>query len=165
MDVNRAINFMKIYSDDFISQVFSNNIEIFNLETFLENIPKFNDMIQEEFLLFLIKYLIDNFIETESKRDKSVNDGKIEYTILNDLFNKLRKYYIGKTLIGEEEGGYSQVYKVKKRTSNEDRAIKVYNLDKIKKTFEQLHNRKCTDEDLKVYIDDFIQETENMKYM
>ena len=75
------------------------------------------------------------------------------------------KYYIGKTLIGEEEGGYSQVYKVKKRTSNEDRAIKVYNLDKIKKTFEQLHNRKCTDEDLKVYIDDFIQETENMKLL
>ena len=88
----------KIPINEFISQLFNNNLEIFNLEVFLENIMKFNDMIQEEFLIFVIDYLINNFIETENKKDKSGKAAKIEYIILNDLFNKLRKYYIGNNL-------------------------------------------------------------------
>ena len=88
----------KISVEEFISQLFSNNQEIFNLEVFLENITKFNEMIQEEFLLFIIEYLINNFVETESKKDKNTNDEKIEFLILNDLFNKLRKYYSGNNL-------------------------------------------------------------------
>ena len=88
----------KISIDEFISQLFNNNIEIFNLEVFLENISKFNEMIQEEFLSFIIEYLINNFVEDENKKDKNTTDEKIEYTIINDLFNKLRKYYNGNNL-------------------------------------------------------------------
>ena len=88
----------KIAIDEFISQLFNNNIEIFNLEVFLENISKFNEMIQEEFLSFIIEYLINNFVETENKKEKNTNDEKIEYLIINDLFNKLRKYYSGNNL-------------------------------------------------------------------
>ena len=88
----------KISIDEFISQLFNNNIEIFNLELFLENISKFNEMIQEEFLSFIIEYLINNFVEDENKKDKNTTDEKIEYTIINDLFNKLRKYYNGNNL-------------------------------------------------------------------
>ena len=55
-------------------------------------------MIQEEFLSFIIEYLINNFVEDENKKDKNTTDEKIEYTIINDLFNKLRKYYNGNNL-------------------------------------------------------------------
>ena len=48
-------------------------------------------MIQEEFLLFIIEYLINNFIESDNEKDKKNNEDKIEYIILKDLLNKLRK--------------------------------------------------------------------------
>ena len=88
----------KISVDEFISQLFNNNVEIFNLEVFLENISKLEGMIQEEFLLFIIEYLINNFIESDNEKDKKNNEDKIEYIILKDLLNKLRKYYSGNNL-------------------------------------------------------------------
>ena len=78
---------------EFISKLINENVEIFNLETFLENITKFNEMIQEEFLIFNIEYLINNFVETDNKIEKNDED-KIEYLIINNLFNKMRIYYI-----------------------------------------------------------------------
>ena len=93
---DKSKNFIPI--EEFISELFNNNVEIFNLETFLENINKFNEMIQEEFLVFIIEYLINNFVEAENKKDKNSNDEKIEYLIINDLFNKMRKYYTGNNL-------------------------------------------------------------------
>ena len=52
----------KISVEEFISQLINNNIEIFNLETIFENITSFNKMIQEDFLLIIIEYLINNFL-------------------------------------------------------------------------------------------------------
>ena len=80
----------KILINDFISKLINNNIKIFNLDTFFENITSFNDMIQEEFLFFIIEYLINNFV---SENDNNNFGEKIEYIILNNLFAKLRKYY------------------------------------------------------------------------
>ena len=73
---------------DFILKLINNNVEIFNLDTFFENISSFNSMVQEEFLYTIIKYLINNFVEENDKKLDSM-----EYIILNNLFSKLKKYY------------------------------------------------------------------------
>jgi serine/threonine protein kinase len=75
------------------------------------------------------------------------------------------KYYTDKTLIGEEEGEIVKVYKVKKRISNECRAVKVYNIDKIKEGYKKLRHKELKNKELKEYIGDFIQETENMELL
>ena len=78
--------------NEFIFQIINNNIDIFSLETFFENISSFNKMMQEDFLLVIIEYLINNCVE-EEKNKKDEKDKKKEYLILNNLFAKLRKYY------------------------------------------------------------------------
>ena len=62
-------------------------------------------------------------------------------------------------------GPYYKVCKVKGRTNNEKRAIKVINLKKIRNSFKEIYLRPPTDEEFKIYINDFIQETENMKLL
>ena len=66
------------------------------------------------------------------------------------------KFYENKQFIGI--GQYYKVYKVKSKTSGEYKAIKVINLNQIRTLFEGKFLRPCTKEDLKVYIDDFIDE-------
>ena len=85
-------NEKKLSVKEFTSQLINNNIEIFSLETFFENIASFNKMIQEEFIYTIIDYLINNFVQ-EEKKDENNSNEKIEYLILNNLFIKLRKYY------------------------------------------------------------------------
>ena len=78
--------------NELVSQLINNNIEIFSLETFFEHIISFNKMIQEDFLLVIIEYLINNFVE-QNERDENNKGKKVEYLILNNLFTKLTKYY------------------------------------------------------------------------
>ena len=66
------------------------------------------------------------------------------------------KFYENKQFIAM--GQYYKVYKVKSKTSGEYKAIKVINLNQIRTLFEGKFLRPCTKEDLKVYIDDFIDE-------
>ena len=75
------------------------------------------------------------------------------------------KFYSEPILIGN--GPYYQVQKVKslKRNTNEEKAVKNIDLKLIRKKIEEKELRPCTEEDLKIYIDDFIQETENMELM
>ena len=57
------------------------------------------------------------------------------------------------------EGDYYDIYKVKSKITGEYKAIKVINLRQIRTLFKGKHSgRDCTDEDLKAYIDDFIEE-------
>ena len=75
------------------------------------------------------------------------------------------KFYSEPILIGN--GPYYQVQKVKslKRNTNEEKAVKNIDLKLIRNKIEDKELRPCTEEDLKIYIDDFIQETENMELM
>jgi serine/threonine protein kinase len=75
------------------------------------------------------------------------------------------KFYSEPILIGN--GPYYQIQKVKslKRNTNEEKAVKNIDLKLIRKKIEEKELRPCTEEDLKIYIDDFIQETENMELM
>ena len=66
------------------------------------------------------------------------------------------KFYEEKQFLGM--GQYYRVYKVKSKRTGEFKAIKVINLNQIKKLFERKYLRPCTKEDLKGYIDDFIEE-------
>ena len=72
-----------------------------------------------------------------------------------------RKYYeISKNSIGE--GWVGVVYKAKNKETNQKRAIKVINIDKIKYHFKKCNLKEPNDDDIKPIIDDFIKETENM---
>ena len=75
-----------------------------------------------------------------------------------------RKYYeIYKETLGE--GWVGIVYKVKNKMTNEKRAIKIININKIRNDFKKLNLRDANDTDIKPFIDDFIKETENMKIL
>ena len=63
-------------------------IEIFNLWVFLENILKFKEMIEEEFLSFVIEYLINISIEDGNIKDKNTTEEKREYIIMIYPINK-----------------------------------------------------------------------------
>ena len=73
-----------------------------------------------------------------------------------------RKYYeINKGRIGE--GWLSVVYKAKNKKTNEKKAIKVLNINKLRYNFNKCNLRDANDNDVKSFINDFIKETENMK--
>ena len=72
-----------------------------------------------------------------------------------------RKYYeISKGILGE--GWLGVVYKAKSKITNEKRAIKVINVNKIRYTFKKYNLREANEEDIKPLINDYIKETENM---
>ena len=72
-----------------------------------------------------------------------------------------RKYYeIYKGILGE--GWLGVVYKAKNKETNEKRAIKVININKLKYNFKKCNLREANDNDIKSLIDDYIKETENM---
>ena len=72
-----------------------------------------------------------------------------------------RKYYeIYPRILGE--GWLGVVYKAKKKETNEKRAIKVINIKKIKYNFKKCNLKEANDNDIKLIIDDYIKETENM---
>ena len=80
------------------------------------------------------------------------------------------KFYEGKTHLGD--GPYYKVYKVivknsrsNEKAKDEEAAVKVIDLNKIRKGIENDLLRPCRSEDLKVYINDFIKETENMEIL
>ena len=72
-----------------------------------------------------------------------------------------RKYY---EIIGRPigRGAFGQVYKVKEKEQNEERAIKVFDKEKIRKEYFSNNLCKMTEEDMKLYIDSFENE---IKYM
>jgi len=71
------------------------------------------------------------------------------------------KYFTDKKKIGEAD--YYKIYKVQSKSTGEDQAIKVINLKLIKTKIEINELVPCTEEKLKIYIDDFINETKNME--
>ena len=72
-----------------------------------------------------------------------------------------RKYYeIYKGILGE--GWLGVVYKARNKETNEKRAIKVININKLKYNFKKCNLREANDNDIKSLIDDYIKETENM---
>jgi len=72
-----------------------------------------------------------------------------------------RKYYeIYPRILGE--GWLGVVYKAKKKETNEKRAIKVINIKKIKYNFKKCNLKEANYNDVKLIIDDYIKETENM---
>ena len=74
-------------------------------------------------------------------------------------------FYSEKEIIGKRQH-YYKIYKVKsERKPNEYKAVKSIDLNKIRKEISKKKLKPCTDEDLKIYIDDLIQETENMELM
>ena len=62
-----------------------------------------------------------------------------------------------------DSGGYGTVYKGRKKEKNELRAIKVINLNKIRKNFFEIDENDDIEEKLKSYINGFIKEFEIMK--
>ena len=73
------------------------------------------------------------------------------------------KYYTDKEFIRKIL--YFKIYKAKLRDRNETRCIKVIDLNAIKIAIEDMNHRPCTDDDLKIYIDDFIKLTEDMELL
>ena len=72
-----------------------------------------------------------------------------------------RKYYdICPGILGE--GWLGVVYKANNKETNEKRAIKVINIKKIKYNFKKCNLKEANDNDIKLIIDDYIKETENM---
>ena len=72
-----------------------------------------------------------------------------------------RNYYDIIEKIGE--GGFGIVYKVKLKNTNEFRAIKVINKEKIIDGFVNENLRKPNEEEIKMYINELFNEIENMK--
>ena len=71
------------------------------------------------------------------------------------------KYYIKEKQIGK--GKYYTVWKCKSITGNEYRAIKIIDFKTIRSAFSKEYLRHPTEEDMKVYINYLITETENME--
>ena len=73
------------------------------------------------------------------------------------------RYYTDKQFLGDEP--YFSVYEVKEKDTNEKRVIKAINLSTIKRAIETDKHSRCTQEDLSVYINDFIEETKYMQML
>ena len=61
------------------------------------------------------------------------------------------------------EAGFANVYKGKLKGTDELKAIKIFDKNKIKNAFKRKNIREMTQEDLKPYIDSFLNEINNMK--
>ena len=72
-----------------------------------------------------------------------------------------RNYYDIINKIGD--GGFSKVYKVNLKGTNINRAIKVINKDSIKEEFKSQHIREISNEEMKTYVNEFINEIKNME--
>ena len=66
------------------------------------------------------------------------------------------KYFEERQSLGK--GQYYKVYKAKSKITGEYKAIKVIDLNQIRTLFEKKYFHSCTKEDMKGYIDDFIEE-------
>ena len=66
------------------------------------------------------------------------------------------KHFVGKELIGP--GTYYEIYKVKSNITGEYKAIKVINLKKIESHYKDDQYKLPTKEDMKIYIDELIEE-------
>ena len=73
------------------------------------------------------------------------------------------KYYTDERLLGDEL--YFKVFAVKLKDRDEKRAIKVINLKTIKRKIEDVTHQPCDEKTLNLYIQDFIQETDNMELL
>ena len=69
-------------------------------------------------------------------------------------------YEISRERLGE--GWLGVVYKAKTKETNENRAIKIININKLRYIFKKYNSREANDSDIKPYIDSYIKETENM---
>ena len=73
----------------------------------------------------------------------------------------VRNYYEIEKIIGQSR--FAHIYKARVKESNELRAIKIYDKDRIRTEFKRKNFRDATDEDLKPYIIGFNNEINNMK--
>ena len=73
----------------------------------------------------------------------------------------VRNYYEIGDKIGQSR--FAHIYKAREKESNELRAIKIYDKDKIRTEFKRKNFRDATDEDLNPYIIGFNNEINNMK--
>ena len=77
---------------------------------------------------------------------------------------KCKSYYTfdeKNDIIGNTD--FATIYKAICNENKEQRAIKVYTKDKIKSYIKKRFNRNATDEDIKSYLNDFLNEIEHMK--
>ena len=73
----------------------------------------------------------------------------------------VKNYYeIEKNKIGQSR--FAKIYKAKSKVTNELRAIKIYDIDRIRTEFKRKNFRDATEEDLKPYINGFNNEIKNM---
>ena len=127
--------------------------------------------------------ILKNIDKEGQKKLKSCNNSELDHLIRSLLTSNLEerinwdqyfehpflvggdfwKFYNDKVYIGEEP--YFKVYEVKLKSNNEKRAIKVINLKIIRKAIENEKGSPCTKDDLKIYIDDFIKETQYMELL
>ena len=73
----------------------------------------------------------------------------------------VRNHYEIKNKIGQSR--FAHIYKAREKESNELRAIKIYDKNRIRTEFKRKNFRDATDEDLKPYIIGFNNEINNMK--
>ena len=83
------------------------------------------------------------------------------HPFLNRTSQDFRIYYDIINKIGD--GAFSKVYKVNLKGTNINRAIKVINKNFIKLEFKSQHIREITNEEMKTYVEEFINEIKNMK--
>ena len=138
-------------------------------------------------------YLFDEDKDEKLKQIKNINNHlqkKTDNPQLDDLIRKLlvedpekrltwdqyfkhpfirqkenvRNYYeVEKTNIGKSR--FALIYKAKHKESNELRAIKIYDINKIRTEFKRKKYRDATEEDLKPYINGFNNEIRNMNIL
>ena len=78
----------KINANELISDLLNSNTDVYNLETFIHNTNNLNTMIQDDFLILIIEYLINNEMQNEIKEDE-----RLEKNIISCLLQGLKKNY------------------------------------------------------------------------
>ena len=73
----------------------------------------------------------------------------------------VRKYYLIENILGNSSS--ATIYKAKEIETNELRAIKIFDKNKIRHNIKRRKFREPTNEDMKPYINGFINEIKNMK--
>ena len=92
------------------------------------------------------------------------NGGKKATSIEKDIIVKHEdylKYYDKKEKLGE--GGFANVFRVIKKNTKEERAIKIIDKEKIRSNYMQEHLSPISEEEMKSYIDKLINEIKIMK--
>ena len=104
--------------------------------------------------------ILDDLISKLLIEDPEKRIGWEDY--FNHSFFNLRNYYkIDNKSIGIS--GYATIYKAKEIKTGELRAIKIFDINRIKEDFKAINFREPTDEEMKPYIDSFYNEARHMK--